>query len=63
MVKIMKKYIPVICCLIGSCLIGFFANKLNTMNGSLIFTLGIILLVMSCMMITKKKTFSASCYA
>ena len=34
---------------IGSVMIGYFANQLNTIVGSVCFTLGVILLVVSIM--------------
>ena len=50
----MKKAFQVICCAVGSGMIGFFANQLNTVIGSVCFTLGIVLLVASIAMFSKK---------
>lgn len=50
----MKKILQVICCAVGGGMIGFFANQLNTVVGSVCFTLGIVLLVASIIAISKK---------
>ena len=50
----MKKVLQVICCAVGGGMIGFFANQLNTIIGSVCFTLGIVLLVASIVIISKK---------
>ena len=50
----MKKVLQVICCAVGSGMIGFFANQLNTVVGSVFFTLGVALLVASIIIISKK---------
>ena len=50
----MKKVLQVICCAVGGGMIGFFANQLNTIVGSVCFTLGIVLLVASIVIISKK---------
>ena len=50
----MKKVLQVICCALGSGMIGFFANQLNTVIGSVCFTLGVVLLVASIVIISKK---------
>ena len=50
----MKKIIPIACCTLGSGMIGFFANQLNTVVGSLLFTLGVVILVISVVLITKQ---------
>ena len=50
----MKKMIQIICCAAGSGMIGFFANQLNTFAGSLCFTVGIVLLVHSIILISKQ---------
>ena len=41
----MKKVIQAICCAVGGGMIGFFANQLDTVVGSVCFTLGIVLLL------------------
>ena len=51
----MKTMIQIICCAAGSGLIGFFANRLNTGVGSLCFTIGIVLLVNSIILISKQE--------
>ena len=50
----MKKILQVICCAVGSGMIGFFANQLNTGVGSLCFTIGVVLLVNSIILISKQ---------
>ena len=50
----MKKVLQVICCAVGSGMIGFFANQLNTVVGCVFFTLGIVLLVGSIVLVSKQ---------
>jgi len=50
----MKKYIQIACCALGSGMIGFFANQLNTVIGSVSFTFGVVMLVISIILVTKK---------
>ncbi|MBQ6825375.1 MAG: hypothetical protein IJP34_01775 [Clostridia bacterium] len=50
----MKKIIHIICCAAGSGMIGFFANQLNTVIGCVFFTLGVILLVGSIILVSKQ---------
>ena len=50
----MKKVLQVICCAVGSGMIGFFANQLNTVVGCVFFTLGIALLVGSIILVSEK---------
>ena len=50
----MKKMIQIISCAAGSGMIGFFANQLNTGVGSLCFTIGVVLLVNSIILISKQ---------
>ena len=50
----MKKAFQVICCAAGAGMIGFFANQLNTVVGSACFTLGIVMLVISIILISKQ---------
>ena len=50
----MKTMIQIICCAVGSGMIGFFANQLNTGVGSLCFTIGVVLLVNSIILISKQ---------
>ena len=50
----MKKVFQVICCALGGGMIGFFANRLNTVVGSVCFALGVALLVASIVMNSKK---------
>jgi FtsH-binding integral membrane protein len=50
----MKKILQTIICAVGGGMIGFFANRLNTAIGSACFTLGIVLLVASIIMISKE---------
>ena len=50
----MKKVLQIICCALGSGMIGFFANQLNTGVGSLCFTIGVVLLVISIILISKQ---------
>ena len=50
----MKKAFQVICCVAGAGMIGFFANQLDTVVGSVCFTLGIVMLVASTSIMCKK---------
>ena len=50
----MKKVLHVICCAIGGGMIGFFANHLNSVVGSVCFTLGVALLVGSIISVSKQ---------
>ena len=50
----MKKAFHVICCAVGSGMIGFFANQLNTVVGCVFFTFGIVLLVGSIVLVSKQ---------
>ena len=50
----MKKAFRVICCAVGSGMIGFFANQLNTIAGIVCFTLGVALLVGSIILVSKQ---------
>ena len=50
----MKKVLPVICCAAGAGMIGFFANQLNTVTGCVFFTLGVVLLVSSIILVSKQ---------
>lgn len=50
----MKKFFQVICCAVGSGMIGFFANQLNTVVGCVFFTLGVALLVSSIILVSKQ---------
>ncbi len=50
----MKKAIQVICCFGGAGMIGFFANRLNTVTGCVFFTLGVALLAGSIITFTKQ---------
>ena len=50
----MKKAFRVIYCAAGAGMIGFFANQLNTVTGCVFFTLGVVLLVCSIVLISKQ---------
>lgn len=50
----MKKIFQVIGCALGGGMIGYFANQLNTVVGSVCFAVGVALLVASIIMISKK---------
>lgn len=50
----MKKFIQIACCAIGSGMIGFFANQLDTVIGSVFFTLGVAMLVVLIIVISKQ---------
>ena len=50
----MKKAFQVICCAAGGGMIGFFANQLNTVVGCVLFTLGVVLLVGSIIIVSKQ---------
>ena len=49
----MKKVLQVICCALGSGMIGFFANRLDTFAGCVCFALGVAMLTASVVLITK----------
>ena len=51
----MKKRLPVICAAIGGAMIGHWAWYLDTIIGCLVFTLGIILLIGSCIADARNK--------
>ena len=51
----MKKAFCVISCAVGAGMIGFFANQLNTVVGCLFFTLGVVLLVASIILVSKQE--------
>lgn len=50
----MKKILQILCCAVGSGMIGFFANQLNTVVGCICFTLGVAMLSASIIIISKK---------
>ena len=50
----MKKAFHVFCCAAGSGMIGFFANQLNTLVGCVFFTLGVVMLVGSIILVSKQ---------
>ena len=50
----MKNVLQVICCAVGSGMIGFFANQLNTAVGCVFFTFGVALLVGSIILVSKQ---------
>lgn len=50
----MKKLSQIICCAAGAGMIGFFANQLNTVIGCVFFTIGVILLVSSTILVSKQ---------
>jgi len=50
----MKKVIQAICCAVGGGMIGFFANQLNTVIGCVFFTIGVVLLVSSIILVSKE---------
>ena len=52
----MKKALQISLCALGSGLIGYFANQLDTLVGSICFTLGIIMLVGSIAFLSKDKS-------
>ena len=51
----MKKVLQIICCAAGGGMIGFFANRLDTVIGSVCFTIGIVLLVGSIILISSQE--------
>ncbi len=50
----MKKYIQIACCALGSGMIGYFANRLDSFVGSAFFAFGVALLVSSIILINKQ---------
>jgi len=54
-VLILKKVTAMICCALGSAMIGYFANKLNGGMGAALFALGVVMLVSSIILISKSE--------
>lgn len=50
----MKKVFYVFCCGAGGALIGYWAKSLDTVIGCLLFTLGVILIVGSIILLSKE---------
>ena len=50
----MKKYLQIICCAAGGGMIGYFANRLNTVVGCVFFSLGVVLLAGSIIFTSKQ---------
>jgi len=50
----MKNYLQILCCASGAGMIGFFANRLNTVTGCVFFTLGVALLVSAIVLVSKQ---------
>ena len=50
----MKKILQIVFCSLGGGMIGFFANRLDTVVGSVCFSLGIVLLVGSIIFVSKQ---------
>ena len=48
-----KKFYYGLMCIVGAVSIGYFANKLNTFIGALMFSLGCIILVFSIIKLSK----------
>ena len=51
----MKKILPLLCCAVGSGMIGFFANRLDTAVGGFCFSLGVAMLVCSFILFGEKE--------
>ena len=51
---IMKDFIGIACCAAGGVMVGFFANRLDTVVGCVCFTLGVVLLVGAGVSLSKK---------
>ncbi len=51
----MKKTVSIICCALGSGLIGFCANQLNTVLGAVCFALGVAMLAVSVSVLSKEE--------
>ena len=51
----MRKTLETTFCALGSCMIGFFANQLETVPGVICFSLGIAMLTGSILSMTKKR--------
>ena len=51
----MKKTFATICCLLGGCIIGFFANHLHSALGIGCFAAGILLLAVAIIRFSKAK--------
>lgn len=52
----MKRIATIACCAIGSGMIGFFANGLNTFYGAALFTVGVVMLVASIILLSDENT-------
>ena len=50
----MKKVLQVICCAAGAGMIGFFANQVNNVIVCVFFTLGVVLLAGSIILVSKQ---------
>jgi hypothetical protein len=50
----MKKALQVLLCALGGGMIGFFANRLDTVLGCVCFTVGVTMLVSSIIIISRK---------
>ena len=50
----MKKTLQISTCALGSGLIGFFSNQLDSISGCIFFTIGICMLVTSILFISKQ---------
>jgi len=50
----MKKTFQIVLCALGGGMIGFFANRLDTVFGCVGFTLGVTILVSSIIIISRK---------
>lgn len=50
----MRKVFQAICCAVGAGMIGFFANQLSSTIGCVFFTLGVALLVVSIIPVSRQ---------
>lgn len=48
-----KKFLQIACCALGSGMIGFFANRLDSVSGIVAFAGGVALMVVSIYVITR----------
>jgi len=51
----MNKILELLCCALGSGMIGYFANQLHTPEGGFLFAIGVVLMVCSVLLMNRKQ--------